>query len=800
MLATAAVLLQIAIITGPKACETRALPSNAPPDTVCSGVTAIGIGGVGSGRKRPGTAHRVIVTDAHRATAYRDAAARELLLRARSARLRQDSALTGYDAFTFQRFALGLSVSDRTPQRNLVAYENASRVRWQRERGIVVDVQGARITSGMVPRASLDENEAALSASIPYHPGRDELWIGTGVVATEVDERDVVHPMAEGAEAYYVYESGDTASIRVGTSVIHIRELRIRPRIAAWNRVVGSLWFDDDRGTLVRAAFRFAAPFDLMVNLRDVDSAAANELARSAPRIVRPFIPSVRGQMQAVTIEYGLYAGRFWLPRVRSADGFVQLSLARLPYRLEERFRYDAVNGTDSLAGTPPIVVPAEILPTVANMPRLDSLDAALRVRRDSVTRGLLPAGRADDPACDTSASYTRTQFAADGATPMLLRVPCDQRQLATSRALPPLGAREAITRTDADAHAALVAQAMSMRAQPLFAPQRPTLDVGAGLLRYNRIEGLSIGAAVHEPLGAGYSARVVGRVGVADRIPNADVSLERSDLQHRWAVSGYRALGAVGDDSPLTAGSSLGALLFGRDEGYYYRRTGLAFTGSVTSLEGTSLTALRLFVDHQQPARTNATFSFGRPMRDSNITAVRGSYAGATFDASRTLGGAVTGTRLISTVQLEGAVTHASGDRGYGRASLQFTLSQSSGAFSGLIQVAGGQSVGQLPVQRAWYLGGTRTLPGLSFGTAGGDAFWLARAEVGTGIPLVRPVLFGDLGWAGARTDWQRGYRPLSDVGVGVRILDGLLRVDAARGIYPVSRTRLSLSLERRF
>ena len=36
----------------------------------------------------------------------------------------------------------------------------------------------------------------------------------------------------------------------------------------------------------------------------------------------------------------------------------MQVSIARLPYRLEESFRYDAVNGTDSLAGIPSIVVP----------------------------------------------------------------------------------------------------------------------------------------------------------------------------------------------------------------------------------------------------------------------------------------------------------------------------------------------------------------------------------------------------------------------------------------------------------
>ena len=243
-----------------------------------------------------------------------------MLLGARAARLRQDSALVGYDVQSLQRFSLGVSFSEKARTRNIVSYENASRVRWQRERGIVVDVQGARMSSGMLPRSSIDDNEASISASVPYYPGRDELWVGTGVVSGEVDDREMVHPMAEGAEAYYVYESGESASIQAGASVIRLRELRVRPREAAWNVVVGSLWFDEDRGTLVRAAFRFAAPFDFWLNLSSIDSLAAKELAKSVSRVMRPVLPSVRGQMEAVTLEYALYGGRFWLPRARYGE------------------------------------------------------------------------------------------------------------------------------------------------------------------------------------------------------------------------------------------------------------------------------------------------------------------------------------------------------------------------------------------------------------------------------------------------------------------------------------------------
>lgn len=799
MLATIAVLLQLSVTTGPKPCDPKKLPAGAPPDTVCAGIISLNVGGVGSGGKRTGAARHRTVTDAHRSTAFRDPQAKSLLLGARAARLHQDSALIGYDVQSLQRFSMGVAFSEKVRTRNIVQYENASRVRWQRERGIVVDVHGARMSSGMLPRTSIDDNEASISASVPYYPGRDELWVGTGVVSGEVDDREMVHPMAEGAEAYYVYESGESATIQAGASVIRVRELRVRPRDVAWNVVVGSLWFDEDRGTLVRAAFRFAAPFDFWLNLSSVDSLAAKELAGNVPRVMRPLLPAVRGQMEAVTLEYALYDGRFWLPRARYAEGRVQISMARLPYRLEESFRYHAVNGTDSLAGMPPIVVPPPLPLTVANQPLRDAIQAAQRARRDSVSNGLIPARRAADPACDTSAFYTDVRYAADGLTPVLTRVSCDRNLLARSSALPPEQAPDTADLFSAKARAELIAKVMSMQVQPLFAPQRPTLHAGAGLLRYNRVEGLSVGAALRQQLGAGYSTLVTARIGVADLVPNALLAVQRTDLQHLWTLAGYRELAAVGDDHALSAASSLGVLLFGRDEGYYYRRAGVAVGYATAPIAASRRVEWRLFAERQQSAGTNATWSLGRPMTDSNITAHAARYAGLAVNGQRTFGGAG-GVQLSSAVQVEGAVTDADARTGYARAAVQLGLTRPLGLFSGALQLSGGGSLGQLPAQRGFYLGGTRTLSGLSFGTAGGDAFWLARAEVSRGVPLIRPVLFADLGWAGARSEWRSGYRPLSDVGIGLRALDGLVRVDMARALYPVSRTRLSLSIERTF
>jgi len=108
---------------------------------------------------------------------------------------------------------------------------------------------------------------------------------------------------------------------------------------------------------------------------------------------------------------------------------------------------------------------------------------------------------------------------------------------------------------------------------------------------------------------------------------------------------------------------------------------------------------------------------------------------------------------------------------------------------------------VGEVPPQRFWFLGGSRTVRGHRPGTEAGDAFWLARAEIAHGLGVVRPVLFGDIGWAGDRRTWRDIGQPMSGAGAGITILDGLIRFDVARGITPKpGQWRVDAYVEGRF
>lgn len=75
-----------------------------------------------------------------------------------------------------------------------------------------------------------------------------------------------------------------------------------------------------------------------------------------------------------------------------------------------------------------------------------------------------------------------------------------------------------------------------------------------------------------------------------------------------------------------------------------------------------------------------------------------------------------------------------------------------------------------------------------------------MTRVELGSSIVGFRPIVFGDMGWAGSRDSWKNPGRPLSGAGAGLSVMDGLVRFDVAKGIYPETKIRTSFYLEARF
>jgi hypothetical protein len=389
-------------------------------------------------------------------------------------------------------------------------------------------------------------------------------------------------------------------------------------------------------------------------------------------------------------------------------------------------------------------------------------------------------------------------RYRYDVRLPVGMRIPCSLDSLKNSPELPPSIYSSGEEVFGSGARDELLGEAMRFAAQAPISLSRlmlPRLQYGLSMTRYNKVEGFSTGLLAEQQLGGGYLASLTTRLGVADLEPNVELSAARTNLVRTLRLTGYNRLVSAGDwGSPLSFGSSLSALLFGRDQGFYYRATGADLQW--TTSRGTRL-QWRAFAEGQRNAAQKTTYSFG-PALPPNIVSERAFFSGVGVRYLAQKGENPRGTRMFTDARMEGAM----GDSLYGRGAVDMTVSRGFGSrAAAALTLAAGTSVGHLPPQRLWYLGGTHTVRGQEPDTAQrGNAFWLARAELARGAPIVRMAIFGDLGWVGDRSRVSDVGRPMSGVGLGWSFFDGVIRLDIARGLYPRLQNRVDLYMEARF
>jgi hypothetical protein len=446
---------------------------------------------------------------------------------------------------------------------------------------------------------------------------------------------------------------------------------------------------------------------------------------------------------------------------------------------MEQSFTYASVNGS----------LPKPI-------PQIAVGDTA----RDSVSRAARIARRRTE--CADNGARTRTLRRREGGIPMIVRTPCDTVALVHSADLPKsiYEPGEAVFgKAEQDALAELVREALPLDAQPGWAPQKAVITYGLSQTRFNKVEGLSSGVAVRQSLGAGYTARASARIGIADWQPNAELGMWRSNGRSTLALNAYRRLSSANDwTDPFAFGSSISALLFGRDEGFYYRTAGLEFAGTP---DDSASMSWRVFAENHSDAHTKTSFSlakvFGGDGFSENLDAQSGNIVGVAAEKHGSRGLDPHGLRLFGNVRTEGAA----GSFDYARGMFDFTATHGlARKLDGALTLSAGSSFGDVPPQRLWYLGGSQTVRGQAAGAAIGDAFWMGRVEIGAGSVSARPVVFYDVGWAGDRKEWGSQAKPISGAGVGASFLDGLVRFDVARGIYPEKKIRANLYVEARF
>lgn len=694
------------------------------------------------------------------ASAYLDAEARRLVAAARSRRETIDRSITSYRTTMRERMAVGIRALRR--DRMLYRRELALRIDWSRDSVTRIEVVGARQTIPIaVPKPQLPEDLKRDVGDYAFDPADDRLTVGFGQsrgdsVRDSTTHKDVEfsHPLAPGSEADYRFASGDSSVVTFANGrTIRLRELKIIPRRLDFRLMAGSFWIDEASHGVVRALIRPARPFDLEQDIPDEDE-------DDIPGFLKP----IRIEVRFLTIDYGLWAGRWWLPRLLAMDAVATAgSIVQTPLRYERLYDEYEVSGDSAapLAPRPPVATAAE-----------DSTARAAcheREEREKISC------KCDNGRCQV----------------FIVQISTDTNALLASTALPPpfgsandtlisKGEMESLTKGLGD----LPQAPWQLRARP---PRW-------GLARYNRIEGLALGAKGQLDLGR-LTLDGSGRIATTDATPDLEGGVVRDNGSAQFRFAGYYRLAAVDPTTrSLGIGNSLNALVLGRDDGDYFRAAGAELTIKPALTLPQSF-AIRLYAEQQRRAIKRTDFSIPNLINDlnvfrPNVTADSADQLGAsvTFRAQRGVDPART---IVSTdVTIDGAT----GTYDFGRASTTLRVAAPFGnGVAGAIELAGGISTGRVPVQSYWYLGGPATLRGYDGAATTGNAFWRARAEIANQWPAARVVLFSDVARADARERLSLA-NALASVGVGVSFIDGLFRVDLARAVRTPTGWRLDL------
>ena len=693
-------------------------------------------------------------------TAYLDAGSRALVARARERRATAEEAITDYHARVQERISLGLRALRR--DRTFYQREMAALLAWHRHGPDTVTMLGAREAIPVVYRdARLPEDLESDAPDLAFEPGRGRIDIGIG------DSDFVYDPLAPGGEAQYRFQSGDTTVLTLQDGrTIRLLELRIIPRRDDFHLLTGSFWIEDDHAALVRAVFRPARAWDLERDL------ASNSEDSSDARNIPGFLKPIRAEIRFITAEFALVEGKWWLPRLIAFDAVASAgSFLTTPLRYERVFSEYAVTAS-------PAAPPAA--------------DGALP---DSLERDTLPPDSAAIAACQGRAGCRCTRRVCRSAVVIL---PQDTASLLTSPSLPPSFDDEGAFLSSSEARE--LGRAAGLLPQTPWQAHAPSLRFGpggTGLVRYNRIEALSLGARLGFDFGR-LTADLTGRVGTADWWPNLELGVEHTTPDVSLRVAGYRRLAAANPDArPLGIGNSLDALLLGRDDGVYYYSWGgeLLLRPAPTAARTYEW---RVFAEWQRAADKETDLSLPHLVRDRhefrpNIVA----------DAAREFGSSLTlrGARGVSTrgvtVGAELTMAASLGTWEYARTSLTTRLTAPlPRRLLAAVELAAGATGGDAPVQGLWYLGGPATLRGYAGGVIAGPDYWRGRVEVANASPGVRLAVFGDAAWAGVGTALSRS-RPLMAAGIGVSAFDGILRVDLARALVDPKGWRMDFYVD---
>jgi hypothetical protein len=706
---------------------------------------------------------------------YRDAATGALVARARARHLRQDSLVHDYQADVLTRVDLSVGRSRFSSQRPLVVQETRARVTWRHPNDMRVEVLGKRGKSvfggSRGDRVDLDAEDAAAGSDAEVEVSFEERpWfvpraLGDSIRLLGLPETAALHPLSPGAERWYAYAIQDSVTIEMAGRTLRAIGIRVVPRASGASLVAGDLWVDATTADVVRIMVTFVG--DYVWGAPEGETARDSADARSDTRRAQRFLTV------DADLEYVLVDDKYWMPyrQLLALTGEVDfLVRGAAPLRFVTTFGGYRVNSD----------------PTFAFVAQLDSTDT------------LSTGGRTYCPACTpeqksrrdrAAVGYMRTGSWADGRWEVQVPPADSLREFAWRDSL-------AFELDPAEAERIRGAVAALGRLEEQLPGEmvgRSAVGIAwdqvGGIARFNRVQGLSLGAGVRLRPGPAFSSLdLAARFGFADERVTGSATWRRDAPDGLLEVSGFRS---VLEAEPWTRGQSLGntlnAMFTAHDDAdYHLAEWGgslgyMPYTGPFEDVE------FRLAVERHASMEAVASsgvndFLGGDGIMPANPAVTPGTFARLSVRPHRRIGRVELhlGAEVLSSDSLIAGRAWASAD-------LPFRALDR----RGLLTLRAGYGVGDSLPQVRFRAGGPWSVRGYDYGSRQGVGAWSVQLEQSlTRSWLAAPFVFADVG----DTFRDASFDPFVGLGGGVSFLGGMVRLNGAWGVNPETTFRFDL------
>ena len=277
---------------------------------------------------------------------YADSATAALIARARERHHQQDVAVHDYTARLRTRASVDIGRGGFARLIPFAVQEQESDLHWQAPNDLKVVAVGERSRAAW---RGLDMEIGYTNPwFIPRFLGDSIHLLGDG----NFPDRPAVHPLSQGADAYYRYAIFDSLELALPGRAVRAIGVRITPIRSDASLIAGEIWLDAATAETVRLSFTFVGKRVWVDSIRGTtrqDTVRAERENALVERILRV----------SADMEYGLYDQRYWLPYRQAITLDVQLPWFKnlvVPVHFSTTFRDVHVNegGALSLAELPP--------------------------------------------------------------------------------------------------------------------------------------------------------------------------------------------------------------------------------------------------------------------------------------------------------------------------------------------------------------------------------------------------------------------------------------------------------------